>query len=62
MGSGGEDKEKPPKFAKVFMFFMVQHLKTKHADLVKPNACLQIIFMRLWSQDSESYQNKKHRS
>lgn len=53
MDSGGEDKEKPPKFAKVFMFFMVQHLKTKQADLVKPDACLQIIFMRLWSQDSE---------
>ena len=31
---------------------MVQHGKTKHADLVKSNACLQIIFMRLWSQDS----------
>lgn len=52
MGSGGEDKEKRPKFAKAFMFFMVQHLKIKHADLVKFNACLQIIFMRLWSQDS----------
>ena len=53
MGAGGEeDKEKCPKFAKALMFFMVQHLKTKHADLVKSNACLQIIFMRLWSQDS----------
>lgn len=52
MRSGGEDKEKCPKFAKALMFFMVQHLKIKHADLVKFNACLQIIFMRLWSQDS----------
>ena len=52
MRSGGEDKEKPAKFAKAFMFFMVHNLKTKHADLVKSNACLQIIFMRLWSQDS----------
>lgn len=27
--SGGEDKEKCPKFAKALMFFMVQHLKNK---------------------------------
>ena len=45
-------QRKTCKICKSIYVLMVQHLKTKHADLVKSNACLQIIFMRLWSQDS----------
>lgn len=56
-GSGGEGEENPPNLQTRLMLSMLQCLKTKHADLVKSNPCLQTIFMRQWFQDSESDQN-----